>query len=189
MYRKSLFIPVIVVLILSVGAAAFAQGPRPGAPGLARQFASARVQARLNLTPDQVRQIQEIVKAQRAAAPPAPKPAPAAAMAQEHQALMKAIFTDSPNQDEIAKHEAALVQQQAAVAQQHQKRLDQMIGTLLQINRVLTPAQRAEFQKMLDENARAGQIMRGRMMMRQGMNGRRRPAAAPQPPPPPPDDF
>ncbi len=184
MSRKTRFIAVILVLIAGCAIAAFGQqGPR-GQGGILRQLISARVQARLNLTPDQVKQIREIVRDHRAQNAPVRPAALAVNAGQEHTALMKSIFTDNPNQEEIQKHEASIAERQAAAAQQNQQRLNQQVNTLLEINKVFTPAQRAEFQKMLDENVRTGQILRRRATMRP--NARRPVTPAPQTPPPPP---
>ncbi len=175
MYRKLLSLAQVVLLVLAFCAAAFAQR----GPGMLRQFASPRVQARLNLSADQVKQIQQVIQAQRANVP---KPAASAVNAgQEHQALLKDIFTDTPDQEKIQQHVAALNQFAAAQAQQHSARLNQAISTMLEINKILTSEQRAEFQRMLDENVRARQIRMHRMMGRRGMMNRQ---GAPPPPPP-----
>ncbi len=185
MSRKSVFIAAVLVLIAGSSVALGQRGPRaPRQDGILRELASARVQARLNLTSDQVRQIQEIVRTQRAKNAPAGRAVPVANVAQERMALMKAIFSDNPNQTEIEKHQAAIADRQAAAAQQSQQSLSRQVNTLLEINKVFTPAQRVEFQKMLDENARTGQILQRRIMMRQNV---RRPQQAPAPPAQPPE--
>ncbi len=166
-----------LVLMLALAVVAFAQAPGPAGRnrqgGLLREFMSARVQARLNLTADQVKQLQDIVRAQRA------KMQAPVNVAAERQAMMKAIFTDAPNQAEIDKHAAALASQQ-------NQRLNQMVSTMLEFNQVLTPEQRTEFQKMLDEQARAGTIRRQRMQQwRHPRMNPPSPGAAPQAAPPP----
>ncbi len=164
MRRKTVHIATIMLLVAVCAGATFAQQP-----GMLRQFTSPRVQARLNLTPDQVKQIQQVVQAQRANAP---KPAAAATnAAQEHQALLKAIFTDKPDQEAIQQHAAALNQFAAAQAQQHTARLNQFINTMLEINKILTPEQRDEFQRMLDENVRTRHLRMGRRMRSMGASG------------------
>ncbi len=180
MHKKSLLLMVVILFIVTFAAAAFAQGPA----GMARRFMSPRVQARLNLTPDQLKQIMQVVQAQRANAPK-PAAAPALNAAQEHRALLKAIFTDKPDQEAIQQHAAALNQFASAQAQQHSARLNQAITTMLEINKILTPEQRDEFQRMLDENARVRQLrMRRGMMARRGMGmmmNRQGPPATPPP--------
>ncbi len=168
MQRKIVSAGIIGVLCVLMGSAAVAQGgPQRGAgPG---QFMRPRVIARLNLTPEQVKQIQGIAKAHRAAIQPGERPAAQVNIAQERQALMKAVFSDKPDEGEIQKHLDALSQQQTDAAQRRQQQMADYVTSMLEINKVLTPAQRAEFHKMLDENARTGQIRRGRMMQRRSM--------------------
>src|SRR5512138_673693 len=99
---RSRFIGAVIVAVVMalMAPATFAQrGPRPG--GLAREFTNAHIAARLNLTPEQTKQIQDIVRAHRAAVQPAQRPAPGAGPALDRQALMKSIFTDKPDQAAI----------------------------------------------------------------------------------------
>ncbi len=165
--RRQILTIALVTLLLVLAPAIYAQrGPRPGSGDMLREFTNARIAARLNLTPDQVKQIQQIVRAHRAAVQPAQRPAPGAGPAADRQALLKSIFTDQPDQGAIQKQMDAVLQKEATTQEQRQQRLSEMVDTMLQINKVLTPAQRAEFQKMLDENTRARQIMGRRMMQR-----------------------
>ena len=169
MHRKIIITGLVVVLIILMASAVFAQrGPRAGGfgGGMLGQFTNARVAARLNLTPDQTKQIQEIVSAHRTAMQPAQRPAPGTGPRIDHEALLKSIITDKPDQAEIQKRMDAMLQQQTAMAQERQQRLGAYVDTMLEINKVLTPAQRSEFQKMLDENTRARQMMGRRMMQR-----------------------
>ncbi len=179
MHKKIVSAGVIALFCVALGAAAFAQ-QGPARRGLLRQFISARVVARLNLTPDQVKKIQQIVRTRRTAARSRQGATAQADLAQERQALLKAIFSDKPEQGEIQKHMDAIVQQQSAADERRRANLSDNVDSMLEINKVLTPAQRTEFQKMLDENARAGQMMRGRMMQRRrglGASGQQPPSS------------
>ena len=173
MNRKIIITGLVAVLCILMVSAVFAQrGPRPGGfgggfgGGMLGQFTNARVAARLNLTPDQTKQIQEIVNAHRTAMQPAQRPAPGTGPRINHDALLKTIITDKPDQAAIQKQMDAMLQQQTTMEQQRQQRLGAYVDTMLEINKVLTPAQRTEFQRMLDENSRARQMMGRRMMQR-----------------------
>ena len=153
MNRRVLVALVAVVLMVVLGAGfAFAQRGHRGKHGVrgdmgllgGRMFA--HLEARLNLTPEQSQQIKQIREQQREE------------MKQQmdrsaHEALIRAMFSDNPNQAEIQK----LTQQ---LQQQHAARLNQMVTAAAQINQVLTPEQRAEFQKVLSEHQQVRQKMK-----------------------------
>lgn len=155
MSRKSIAVLVFVVAI--VGTTAFAsarygRGPHAikGFPFF-RELGLARLEARLNLTADQTTQIRQITKAERMKRAGQPGVGP-----ENREALMKAIFADNPNQTEIQNRVKAL-------EEQHAKMLQELVATGLQVNKVFTPEQRAELQKMIDENAQVRTRMRERM--------------------------
>ena len=114
----------------------------------------AHLETRLNLSTEQSTQVRNIFESQRAK-----MKEQFAGGRGEHDALFKAVFTDNPNQAEIN-------QQLAALKQKHAQMLDQMVATGLQVNQVLTPEQRVELIKAMDEKKEAGRRFRERMKER-----------------------
>jgi protein CpxP len=160
MNRKVLIALVAVALILVLGAGfAFAQRGHRGRHGVhgdmglfgGRMFA--QLEARLNLTPEQTQQIKQIREQQRGQMKQQPVDRTA------HEALMRQLFADNPNQAEIQKLTQQLQQQQAA-------RLNQMVTMAAQINQVLTPEQRAELQKVMSEHRQVREKMKQRRQER-----------------------
>jgi Spy/CpxP family protein refolding chaperone len=115
----------------------------------------AKVKARLNLTADQTDQIQQIARSERMK-----RSEQGGFGAEDRQALLNTIFADNPNQTEIQKRVQAL-------QEQHEKMLQEMVATGLQVNKVFTPEQRTELRRMIDENAQVRAEMRDRRMQRQ----------------------
>lgn len=139
-----------VLLVATVGFAYAKMGHGRGDFGFFGEHKFAELEARLKLTPDQSKQIRAILKDARdqgfdrfAAGSP------------DRVALAKAVFSSDTNQAEIQKNMAAL-------EQQHQQMLQFLVATGTKINAVLTPEQRVEMQKIIDEKAQAGAKMRAR---------------------------
>jgi len=158
MRNKVLVFLAVTALMVAGATAAFAKrgGPmdRRGG-GMFSERMLAAMEIRLKLTPDQSGQVRQIVDTQKSRMREQFGPT-----GDERQALIKQIFTDNPNQDEIQKRIAAL-------QQRHADMLANLVQTGQQINKVLTPEQRAEFQKMLDEHVQMREKMRDRMRNRQ----------------------
>jgi Spy/CpxP family protein refolding chaperone len=76
-----------------------------------------------------------------------------------HDALAKELFKDQPNQAEIQKQLTVLQQDQA-------RRMSEWVATAQEMNKVLTPDQRAEAQKIIDEQRTARANMREKMKER-----------------------
>ena len=126
----------------------------PGGGGFLSERMFAHMEARLNLTPEQSQQVRGIFEAQRAK-----MKEQFTGGRGDREALMKAVFSDNPNQAEIQK-------QVTALERKHAQMLQQMVDTGLQVNKVLTPEQRAEFLKAMDEHRQAGERFRERMKQR-----------------------
>ncbi len=129
-------------------------GGHRGGGGFLSERMFAHLETRLNLTEEQSTQVRGIFEAQRAK-----MKEQFAAGRGEHDALFKAIFTDNPNQAEIQNQLNALKQKHAAM-------LDQMVGTGLQVNQVLTPEQRTELLKAMAEKKETGRRFQERMKQR-----------------------
>ena len=150
---------VIAILVLGSGTIAFARyGHGRGGYGWHGEWAMARMEARLKLTPDQSRQMREIVSSQKLKLFDQ-----FSAGRDNRQALIKEIFKDNPNQAEIQKRVAA-------IQQQHSDMLNQVVAAGTQLNKVLTPEQRVEMQKVIDERMQAGEKMRQRMRERRAQH-------------------
>jgi Spy/CpxP family protein refolding chaperone len=151
------------VLVLGSGTVAFARyaerGGRMGHHmGMFGAWGMARLETRLKLTPEQSKQLQELMAAQREK-----MRGQAAAGREDRQALMHEIFKDNPNQAEIQKR----VQ---AIQARHSAMLEGLVASGQEFNKTLTAEQRAEMQKMIDEHAQ----MREKMREHRGQRGMRR---------------
>ncbi len=129
-------------------------GHGPGGGGFLSERIFAHLETRLNLTTEQSGQVRGIFEAQRAK-----MKEQFAAGRGEHDALLKAVFADNPNQAEIQN-------QLTALKQKHAQMLDQMVGTGLQVSNVLTSEQRAELLKAMEEKKEAGRRFHDRMKQR-----------------------
>lgn len=160
---------VIAAMLLATAAVAFARGARGGHDGFGffGPRALAQMEVRLKLTPDQSKQIRAILKNAREQG--------FSRFGQGSNArvsLAKAIFSTDANQADIQQNLQAL-------QQQHQQMLQLMVSTGQQINQVLTPEQRVEMQRIIDEKAAMGAKMRERF--RQRMQERMDQGSQPQP--------
>jgi Spy/CpxP family protein refolding chaperone len=144
---------VVVLMVLAAGFAVAQHGHmrKRGGHGemdllSGRMFA--HMEARLNLTPEQSQQIKQIKQQQR-------EQRKQQVDRSAHEALVRVMFSDKPDQAEIQK----LTQQ---LQQQHAARLNQMVTTAAQINQVLTSEQRAELQKVITEHQQVREKMKQR---------------------------
>lgn len=133
------------VAVVAVGAYEHG-GAAAGMPG--RRFQ--RLAARLKLTPEQQSQIKADLRQTRAVAKP-----DFDSVRSLRETLGRQIFTDQPNQAEIQKN-AELLKQHLSAA------IDEYVKVGLQINQVLTPAQRVEMQTVITERAQRAQQQRAR---------------------------
>jgi len=114
----------------------------------------AHMEARLKLTPEQSQQVKGILEAQRNKMKER-----LGGGRKEHSALAQAIFSDNPNLE-------AIREQVTAMQKQHAQVLEEMVGTGLEINKVLTSEQRAELQQAMAEHKQVREKMRERLQQR-----------------------
>lgn len=148
---------VTLAVALAGGTYMFAKAGRGGhgpGGGFISERMFARLETRLNLTPEQSSQVRSIFEAQRAK-----MKEQFAGGRGEHDSLFKAVFTDNPNQAEIQR-------QVTAMQQKHAQMLQDMVSTGLQVNQVLTPDQRAELLKAMEEKKETGRRFHERMQQR-----------------------
>ena len=185
MTRKYWLIALAVALVLTLGLVAFAQaapqggmkgphgrggqGPEMGM-GFGPEMHFQKMVARLNLTPDQQEKIKSITKAQFDQ-----NKGQRATVSAAHEALAKELFKDQSNPAEIQKQVSILQQDQT-------QRMAQWVQTAQEINKILTPDQRAEVQKMIVENKQVRENMREKMQQRRQQREQQK-QAAPTPPP------
>jgi Spy/CpxP family protein refolding chaperone len=148
---------VTLAVALAGGTYMFAKAGRGGhgpGGGFISERMFAHLETRLNLTSEQSGQVRSIFEAQRAK-----MKEQFAGGRGEHDALFKAVFTDNPNQAEIQR-------QVTAMQQKHAQMLQDMVSTGLQVNQVLTPDQRAELLKAMEEKKQTGRRFHERMQQR-----------------------
>jgi periplasmic protein CpxP/Spy len=165
MSKKWLTVVLVGLLVLGTGTIAFATygGHRGhgGGFGFLPGMRFGELKARLNLTPEQTSKLQELVKAERLKAFDQ-----FWAAGEQRRALAKEIFKDNPSPAEVQRRVQELHQQHAQI-------LNQIVAAGLEANKVFTPEQRAEIQKIVDEHARKAADRRDRI--RQRMAEPRRP--------------
>jgi len=166
--KKWIIATVALLVIATVAFAAAGRGRRVhgemGGMGWLHGMGLARLEARLKLTPEQSTQIRQIAHTEKQRMFQR-----WGSGADNRNALMKEIFRDNPNQAEITRRVQTLLQE-------HTQMLNQLVAAGLEVNKVLTPEQRAELQQVVDENAQAAQRMRERALQRR----QERQQAAPQ---------
>ena len=164
MSRKWVGIAAVAVLVLGTGTVAFARfaerAGRMGHMGMFGAWRMAQLEARLKLTPEQSKQMHDLMAAQREKLM-----GDFAAGREDRQALVREIFKDNPNQAEIQKRVPA-------IQERHNAMLSQLVAAGQDFNKTLTPEQRAEMQKIIDEHVQVRERMREhrhqRRMDRQG---------------------
>lgn len=161
---------VVAALVVATAAVAYARAARHGCDGLGffGHRGLAEMEVRLKLTPDQSKQVRAILKSAREKGFDQ-----FAAGSGARVSLAKAVFSPQPNQAEIQKNMLAL-------EDQHQQMLQLVVNTGQQISQVLTPEQRVEMQKIIDEKAQIAAKRREhfRQRMKERMD---QGAPAPQP--------
>lgn len=167
-----------VVLVASVGAVAAARygrgrmGPG-GGMGFMHERMLAQMEVRLNLTPEQSKQLHDLMAGRRQQMREQFQTGQA-----DRRALMQEVFKDNPSQEEIQKRLSAIQERQATM-------MNDMVQAGLQFNKSLTPAQRAELNKMLAEHFAVADRMHQRMQERMQRRPGRGPGGPGGPPPAP----
>ncbi len=142
----------VAVLVLGSGTLAFARfAGRAGHMGHMGMFGAwkmAQLEARLKLTPEQSKQMRDIVSARHEKLR-----GDFDAGRDDRQALVREIFKDNPNQAEIQKRVSA-------IQERHNAMLSQLVASGQEFNKTLTSEQRVEMQKIIDEQIQVGNKMR-----------------------------
>lgn len=154
----------VALLVLGSGSLAFAKfagrAGHMGHMGMFGEWKMAQLEARLKLTPEQSKQMHDLVAARREKLM-----GDFDAGRDDRRALVREIFKDNPSQAEIQKRVSA-------IQERHNAMLNQLVATGQDFNKTLTPEQRAEMQKMIDEQVQVGDKMREHrrhhMMEREG---------------------
>lgn len=172
MSRKWVGIAAAAVLVLGTGTLAFARyAGRAGHMGHMGMFGAwkmAQLEARLKLTPEQSKQMRDIVSARHDKLR-----GDFDAGRDDRQALVREIFKDNPNQAEIQKRVSA-------IQERHNAMLSQLVASGQEFNKTLTSEQRAEMQKIIDEQIQVADKMRERRRQHR-MQHPSQPDAAPTP--------
>ena len=165
MTKKWVGIAAVAVLVLGSGTLAFARfagrGGHGGGMGMFGAWRMAQLETRLKLTPEQSKQMRDLMTARREK-----MKGDFAAGRDDRQALAREIFKDNPNQAEIQKRVSA-------IQERHNAMLSQLVASGQEFNKTLTAEQRVEMQKMIDEHAQMGDKMREHRGQR-GQRGMRR---------------
>jgi Spy/CpxP family protein refolding chaperone len=152
MTRKWIGIAAAALLVLGSGSVAFARyagrAGHMGHMGMFGEWKMAQLEARLKLTPDQSKQMRDIVAARREKLM-----GDFDAGRDDRQALVREIFKDNPSQAEIQKRVSA-------IQERHNAMLSQLVASGQDFNKTLTSEQRAEMQKIIDEHVQVGDKMR-----------------------------
>jgi len=163
MTKKWIAIAAVALLVLGTGSVAFAKfGGRAGhmgGMGMFGEWKMAQLEARLKLTPEQSKQMRDIVAARHEKLR-----GDFDAGRDDRQALVREIFRDNPSQAEIEKRVSA-------IRERHNAMLSQLVTAGQDFNKTLTSEQRAEMQKIIDEHVQVGNKMRqhrGQHGMRHG---------------------
>ena len=187
MKSKSWIVVLSLILVLAIAGFAFAQagpgGGMRGPHGMGRHghggpgfgfgpgMNFGKLSARLQLTPEQKDKLKSIMKQHMQE-----NKGQGEAARNAHEALAKELFKDQPNQAEIQRQVAVLQQEQA-------QRMAQWVSAAQEMNKVLTPEQRAEVQKIIDENHTARAAMKQKMEQRR-QQWQQKKGTAPQTQPP-----
>ena len=152
MTKKWIAIAAVALLVLGTGSVAFARfagrAGHMGRMGMFGEWKMAQLEARLKLTPEQSKQMREIVAARHEKLR-----SDFDAGRDDRQALIREIFKDNPSQAEIEKRVSA-------IQERHNAMLSQLVTAGQDFNKTLTSEQRAEMQKIIDEQVQVGNKMR-----------------------------
>jgi Spy/CpxP family protein refolding chaperone len=145
-------VALLAALVLGSGSVAFARfagrAGHMGHMGMFGEWKMAQLEARLKLTPEQSKQMRDIVAARRETLK-----SDFDAGRDDRQALVREIFKDKPSQTEIEKRVSA-------IQERHNAMLSQLVAAGQDFNKTLTPEQRVEMQKIIDEHIQVGDKMR-----------------------------
>ena len=164
MTRKWVTIAAVALLALGSGSLAYAKfagrAGHMGHMGLFGEWKMAQMEARLKLTPEQSKQMRDIVASRRTKLME-----DFDAGREDRRALIREVFKDNPSQAEIQKRGSAIQERQAAM-------VSQLVAAGQEFNKTLTPEQRAEMQRVIDEHIQVADKMREHrrqhMMEREG---------------------
>ena len=176
MMRKGWAIAAVAVLLVgsALAVARMGRAMHRGHFGFMQERALTALEVRLKLTPEQSKQLRDLVQSRREMLRDQFEAGKA-----DRRALVTEIFKDNPSQEEIQKRIAAIQERQAA-------QLNSMVQAGLEFNKSLTPEQRAEMNKILAEHFEVADRMHQRMQER--MHDRRgKGPGGPGGPPPAPD--
>ena len=147
-----------VVLVGSAGAVAVARyghgHMRHGEMGFMGERGLAQMEVRLKLTPEQSKQLRELMASRRDLMRQQMQAGQA-----DRRALLTEVFKDNPSQEEIQKRLSAMQERQTAM-------MNQMVQAGLEFNKSLSPEQRAEMNRMLAEHFEVADRMHQRMQER-----------------------
>lgn len=150
--KRVVAIAAAALLVLGTGSLAFAKfagrAGHMGHLGMFGEWKMAQLEARLKLTPEQSKQMRNLVSARRERLM-----SDFDAGRDDRQALIREIFKDKPSQAEIEKRVSAIQERYNAM-------LSQLVAVGQEFNKTLTPEQRAEMQKIIDEQIQVGDKMR-----------------------------
>ena len=152
MTKKWVAIAAVALLVVGTGSVAFARfagrAGHMGHMGMFGEWKMAQLEARLKLTPEQSKQMREIVESRHEKLR-----GDYDAGRDDRQALVREIFKDNPSQAEIQKRVSA-------IQERHSAMLNQLVAAGQDFNKTLTSEQRAEMQKIIDEHIQVGNKMR-----------------------------
>ena len=152
MTRKWVTIAAVALLALGSGSLAYAKfagrAGHMGHMGMFGEWKMAQMEARLKLTPEQSKQMRDIVASRRTKLME-----DFDAGRDDRRALIREIFKDNPSQAEIEKRVSA-------IQERHNAMLSQLVASGQEFNKTLTPEQRAEMQGVIDEQIQVGDKMR-----------------------------
>lgn len=172
MTKKWIAIAAVALLVLGTGSVAFARfagrAGHMGRMGMFGEWKMAQLEARLKLTPEQSKQMRDIVAARHQKLR-----GDFDAGRDDRQALIREIFKDNPSQAEIEKRVSA-------IQERHNAMLSQLVASGQEFNKTLTAEQRAEMQKIIDEQVQVGNKMREHRGQH-GMHREGQPEAPPAP--------
>ena len=152
MSKRWVAIAAAALLVLASGSLAFAKfagrAGHMGRMGMFGEWKMAQLEARLKLTPEQSKQMRDIVAARRSRLVE-----DFDAGRDDRRALIREIFKDNPSQAEIQKRVSAIQERQNAM-------VNQLVAAGQEFNKTLTPEQRTEMQRVIDEQIQVADKMR-----------------------------
>ncbi|MGH9492245.1 MAG: Spy/CpxP family protein refolding chaperone [Terriglobales bacterium] len=152
MSKKWVAIVAAALLVLGSGSVAYARfagrAGHMGHMGMFGEWKMAQLEVRLKLTPEQSKQMRDIVASRRTKLVE-----DFDAGRDDRRALVREIFKDNPSQAELQKRVSAIQERQNAM-------VSQIVAAGLDFNKTLTPEQRVEMQRIIGEQIQVGDKMR-----------------------------